>query len=116
MKVIFYQEDNGDFPVVDFMNEQSVKLRARIVRTIELLEADGHMLRMPNSKPLEDGIFELRDHDEEKNSRVLYFFFDGNEAVLTNGFIKKTQKTPRKEIALAKKRRARYLEKKKGGK
>lgn len=42
-------------------------------------------------------------------SRILYFFFVGDKAVLTNGFVKKTQKTPRKEIEKAKTYRKDYL-------
>jgi len=41
----------------------------------------------------------------------LYFFYHGREIILTNGFIKKTQKTPKKEIELAKKYRDDYLRK-----
>lgn len=41
-------------------------------------------------------------------TRILYFFFIGNKAVLTNGFTKKTQKTPKNEIELAKKYKADY--------
>ncbi|MBQ5564448.1 MAG: type II toxin-antitoxin system RelE/ParE family toxin, partial [Clostridia bacterium] len=41
---------------------------------------------------------------------VLYFFVIGKKVILTNGFIKKTQKTPKREIDLAKKYRADYLE------
>ena len=43
-------------------------------------------------------------------SRVLYFFVVGQKVILTNGFIKKTQKTPKKEITLAKKYREDYIE------
>lgn len=42
-------------------------------------------------------------------SRVLYFFVIGKQIILTNGFIKKTQKTPKSEIELAKKYRNEYL-------
>ena len=45
----------------------------------------------------------------------MYFFVVGQKAVLTNGFIKKSQKTPRKEIELAKKYRQEYLERNNGG-
>ena len=41
---------------------------------------------------------------------VLYFFYYEGTIVLTNGFVKKTQKTPPGEIALAKERRADYIE------
>ena len=64
---------------------------------------------MPYSEKLEDGIFELRAKVGSDISRVLYFFVVGRKIILTNGFIKKTQKTPKSEIELAKKYRADYL-------
>ena len=67
------------------------------------------MLRPPESKELDDGIMELRLSFGNNITRMLYFFFIGNTAVLTNGFVKKTQKTPKKEIQLAKKYRADYM-------
>lgn len=42
-------------------------------------------------------------------TRIFYFFVIGQKIILTNGFIKKTQKTPKAEIALAKKYRNDYL-------
>ena len=64
---------------------------------------------MPYSEELEDGIFELRAKVGSDISRVLYFFVVGRKIVLTNGFIKKAQKTPKSEIERAKKYRADYL-------
>ena len=64
------------------------------------------------SKFIGDGIFEIRAKQSSNITRVLYFFYIGKRIVLTNGFIKKTQKTPPEEIALAKKYRADYLERK----
>ena len=66
------------------------------------MEEYGSELREPYSKYLEDGIFELRGKVGNNISRVMYFFYVGNRIILTNGFIKKTQKTPRKELELAK--------------
>ena len=57
----------------------------------------------PYSKHLEDGIFELRAQQGNNIARTLYFFRVGQRIVITNGFIKKTQKTPKKELELAKK-------------
>lgn len=68
------------------------------------------MLREPYSKHLDDGIFELRCKVGSNITRVLYFFYYEGTIVLTNGFVKKTQKTPLGEIALAKERRADYIE------
>lgn len=76
---------------------------------IEYLGMEGRFIREPYSKNLEDGIFELRIKSGSDISRILYFFFVGDKAVLTNGFIKKTQKTPRKEIEKAKAYRKDYL-------
>ena len=41
---------------------------------------------------------------------MMYFFYVGNRIILTNGFIKKTQKTPRKELELAKQYKKDFLE------
>ncbi len=64
---------------------------------------------MPYSEHLIDGIFEIRVKSGSDISRVLYFFVIGRKFVLTNGFIKKTQKTPKNEIELAKKYRNEFL-------
>ena len=78
-------------------------------REIDLLLTNGPELREPHSKHVEDGIFELRAKQGSDIGRVLYFFFVGKKAILTNGFLKKTMKTPKREIELAKKYRQEYL-------
>ena len=83
-------------------------MKAKVLRTIDLLENNGPFLREPYSKSLGDGIFELRIKQGNDITRVLYFFFIGNKAILTNGFIKKTQKTPKNVIETAKKYREDY--------
>lgn len=108
-EIIFYTKKDGTQPVKDFLLSLETKMRAKIVRTITMLEANGYELREPLSKSLEDGIFELRAQVGNNISRVLYFFVIGKKIVLTNGFIKKQQKTPKNEIALAKKYRDDYL-------
>ena len=108
INIDFYEMPDGQSPVKDFIRSLDPKMKAKTLRTIDLLEANGPDLRGPYSAPIGDGIFELRVKQGSDISRVLYFFFIGNNAVLTNGFIKKTQKTPPGEIALAKKYRAEY--------
>ncbi len=104
----FYALPDGTEPAKDFILSLDKKMRAKIICSIELLEANGWEVREPTSKSLGDGIFELRAQFGNNISRVLYFFFIGNKAVLTNGFIKKTQKTPKNEIEKAKKYKADY--------
>ena len=65
-----------------------------------------------NDKHLSEGIFELRAKLGTDITRVLYFFYVDRHIILTNGFIKKTNKTPTKEIERAKKYRSDYLRRK----
>ena len=80
-----------------------------MLRSIQALQEMGTALRMPLSESLGDGIFELRAKVGTNISRVMYFFVIGNRAVLTHGFIKKTQKTPPRELQRAKDIRDDYL-------
>ncbi len=107
-KVEYYKKSDGTFPAEEFILSQDVKMRAKLFRLLELLELKGNDLREPYSKPLSDGIFEIRAAQGNNISRVLYFFVVGKKVILTNGFVKKSQKTPANQIALAKKYRADY--------
>ena len=107
--VIFYAKSDGSEPVKEFLDSLDIKMRAKVVRTIDILSQNGSLLREPYSKHLKDGIFELRAKVGTNISRVLYFFIMDNQIVLTNGFIKKTKKTPIAEIKKATDYRADYL-------
>ncbi|WP_296962438.1 type II toxin-antitoxin system RelE/ParE family toxin [uncultured Dialister sp.] len=93
----------------EFLDGLDIKMRQKMLRSIQALQDMGISLRMPLSESLEDGIFELRAKSGTNISRVMYFFIIGNRAVLTHGFIKKTQKTPRRELQRAKDIRADYF-------
>ena len=108
MNVIFYEKEDGTIPFVDFMATLDSGMRAKVTRALKLLQARGDTLRTPHSKELTDGIMELRITFSGNISRVLYFFIVGNTAVVTNGFIKKSQKTPSEEMQRAKRYRADY--------
>lgn len=108
----FYRKENGSCPVEQFLDSLDSKMRAKLLRTIELLQQNGNELREPYSKSLGDGIFELRVKQATDISRVLYFFVVKHKIVLTNGFVKKTQRTPIKEIDLARKYKEDYLQRK----
>ena len=96
-EIILYDTEDGRCPVQELLDSLEPKLLAKTLRTIDLLEMNGPLLREPYSKPLENGIFELRTKQGSDITRVLYFFIVGKKAVLTNGFIKKSQKTPKAE-------------------
>ncbi len=108
----FYETVDGRYPAEEFIDSQDMKMQAKIYREIDLLTEKGNALRMPHSEYLDDGIFQLCTKVGSDISRVLYFFVVENKIVLTNGFVKKTQTTPPEEIALAKKYRADYFQRK----
>ena len=114
--IIMYETEAGLLPVVDFLSSiKDDKLLAKIYRDIKLLEVSGNLLREPYSKALNNGLFELRTKQGTNISRIIYFFIVGNNIVLTNGFIKKTQKTPISEIEKALEYRKDFLKRYNGG-
>lgn len=107
-EIEYYEKSDGTYPAEEFILSQSIKMQAKIFRLLELLELKGSELREPYSRLISDGIFEIRAIQGNNITRILYFFVVGKKIILTNGFVKKTQKTPEGEIALAKKYRADY--------
>ena len=114
-EVVFYVTADGTQPVRDFLQSLDKNMRAKIYHDIKLLAENGSLLREPYSKHLNEGIFELRSQFGGDISRILYFFVVGRKIVLTNGFIKKTPKTPPTEIERAKRYRRDYLQRKEHG-
>lgn len=108
-EIVFYDKPDGSEPAKEFLLSVDDKMRARLLKIIELLAQNGTALRMPYSEYLVDGIFEIRAKVGSDISRVLYFFVIGRRIVLTNGFVKKTQKTPENEIEIARKYRNEFL-------
>jgi phage-related protein len=70
----------------------------------------GSILGMPHTRPMSDGLFELRVKGKEGIARVFYCTLIGQRIVMLHGFVKKTQKTPTKELRIAKRRMAEVRE------
>ena len=111
-EIIFYDRPDGTEPVREFLDSLDVKMRAKMVREIELLAVNGTELREPYSKAIGNGIFELRAKVGSDISRALYFFLIGQKIILTNGFIKRSNRTPPGERDKAIKYRAEYISRK----
>ena len=109
-EIIFYEKENGRKPAEEFLLDSDIKMRAKLSGLLNILQEHGNLLREPYSKSLGDGIFEIRGKIGSNVTRVLYFFYIGQKIILTNGFTKKSQKTPQNEIIMARKYRADYLE------
>ena len=79
---------------------------ADYARLIELLLEHDPDLRMPYSKALGDGLFELRAKGRKGIGRAFYCFLIGKRIVVLHAFVKKTQQTPSQDLQLARRRAA----------
>jgi phage-related protein len=81
-----------------------VDVLADYARLVELLAEHGPNLRLPHSRALGDGLFELRPRGRSGSGRAFYCFRVGKRIVIVHAFVKKTQQTPEKDMKLARKR------------
>jgi len=81
-----------------------VGILADYTRIVELLMEFGPHLRMPHSRSMGGGLFELRPRGREGIGRRLYCFVEGQRVIMLHAFIKKTQDTPAQELKIARKR------------
>jgi phage-related protein len=77
---------------------------ARFVRYAERMETYGPDLGMPHTRSMGDGLFELRLKAAEGIGRVFYCTLVGSRIMMLHQFVKKSEKTPRKELAIARRR------------
>ena len=107
--IIFYKDYFNEFFV-----KQRDKVKEKIIWTFDLIE---ELPRVPETylKHLEntDGLYEIRVQQGSDIFRIFCFFYEGQLVVLLNGFQKKDQKTPKKEIEKALKIKAEYETEKK---
>lgn len=81
-----------------------VDVLADYARLLELLMSHGPSLRLPHSRAMGEGLFELRPRGRSGSGRAFYCFLMGQRVVVLHAFIKKTPKTPDRELKLARKR------------
>ena len=106
--VEFYDLPDGKKPVEIFLDSLNKNMRSKAVASLAILAERGNTLREPYSKSIGDGLFELRIKFASDITRIFYFFYVGNKIIITNGFVKKTQKTPPNQIKLAMKYKSEY--------
>lgn len=109
-EIIFF-EINNDCPVENFLNSISnQKLKEKTLNNIAKLSEEGYRAHPSLSKYVDDGIFELRTKYGSDIDRIFYFFIFGNKIILTNSYIKKSQKMDKEEFNKAKNIRQFILE------
>lgn len=100
----FYQTDSGTEPVRDWLLDRTKKDRRAIGADIQTVEF-GWPVGMPVCRPMSEGLFEVRTTLEDKKIAGVLFCFHDGKMLLLQGFIKKSQKTPKPDLDLAKKRK-----------
>jgi phage-related protein len=100
-KIEYVELPNGKVPARDFVDSLDDKTAARIDAFVERLRTYGILMQGKFVKKLTDDIFELRVKQFDRIFRVLFFYQPGMLIVITSGFQKKTDQTPRNEITRA---------------
>jgi len=113
-EVEIYRNKRGDSPISEYLERLKIKSETskdarvklnKIVANVRLLAEHGTRIGEPVTKHLDGEIWELRPLKD----RILYFFYNGKKFVLLHYFVKKTQKTPKKEIDQAKRNMIDYI-------
>ncbi|MEW6008244.1 MAG: type II toxin-antitoxin system RelE/ParE family toxin [Candidatus Omnitrophota bacterium] len=110
----YFTTESGKAPVEEFIDSLDYSSQRKFFFKKGLLEEFGPRLPFPHAKYIGSEIYELRFEGKEGAIRVLYFFYYKNEVIFTNGFIKKSNKTPKGEKELAIERRKLFLERRGG--
>jgi len=108
--VEFYRLPNGKCPIEEFLDSLTGKQAQKVLWVLQLVEELDSVPRQYFKKLAgSEGIWEVRIQFGNDVFRLLGFFDGGSLLILTNGFVKKTPKTPPLEIALAVRRKEEYL-------
>ncbi len=101
-EIDFYQDNQGNIPVQNFICQQSAKAETKIYRHIDLLQEFGLSLGQPYVEKLTGSdVWELRIRHSSNYYRILYFAASGRRFILLHAFLKKSARTPKNEIAIA---------------
>lgn len=84
-------------------------ISASFVRIAEAMVVAGPNLGLPYTRAMGDGLFEIRAKGKEGIGRAFFCCMVGRRVVILHGFIKKTQKTPAKELGIARKRHKEFI-------
>ena len=114
-EIIFYEDKKGYSDIVSYIKELNIKSKLdktsrinlnKVIAYFDLLQKMGTRVGVPVTKHLEGEIWELRP----LKNRFLYAYYKDNKFVVLHHFVKKTQKTPRRELEIAKRKLKDFME------
>ncbi len=107
--ITYYKTSSGRVPVIDYMETQKPERIGKIRNALRLLREFGIEESQLNARKLKGkkykGLYELRID----SNRIIYFLYTGRKFVLVHGFTKKSMKTPKRELEVARKRMKDYI-------
>ena len=106
--IIFYKTENGKSPVEEFLDTLTSKQAQKVTWVLRVIRDLNQIPQEYFKKLVNTEIWEVRVKSGNNIFRILGFKDGLNFVVLTNGFQKKTQKTPKSEIELAERRMREY--------
>lgn len=107
-EIIFYKDKSGKSEIVDYLDKLKEKSvtdktarinREKILSYMKALSEYGTRIGKPFVKHIEENLWELRP----LSNRIFFFYWKDNKFVMVHHFIKKSQKTPKKELKQARK-------------
>jgi len=101
---VFFITSNGNEPVREWLLSLQKKDRLIVGTDIKTVEY-GWPIGMPTCRPMGDGLHEVRSNISGTRIARMLFFVHKNKMMLLHGFIKKTMKTPKLDLDIAKKRK-----------
>lgn len=113
--IIFYQDKSGNSEILNYLDDLAQKAETsktdrinhtKILTYLNVLAQYGTRAGQPVVKHIEGNIWELRP----LKNRIFFFYWKDNAFVLLHHFIKKTQKTPAKELEQARNKLKDFLE------
>ena len=104
-EIEYHETSRGRCPVQDFIDSLDFRSRAKVARTLDLLEQFGVKLEMPFAKHVEGDLWELRARVGTDQYRIIYFLFSGGVFILLHGFMKKTGRIAQRDLETARDRR-----------
>lgn len=110
-QIVFYADEKGMEPVIDFISKQPMAAKAEILHVLELLKQFNITLRMPYVRKIDkSGLRELRIKHGSDIYRIFFFAHKDRQFVLLHAILKKETKTPEADKVLALKRMNRLLQ------
>lgn len=112
-QVEFYFTETGELPAKEYLEETSLDVKVKLAALVKYIAEQGQLFDQRKFRQVDpkEKIYEFKP----LQYRFFSFFYEGRKIIITNGYMKKSQKISRKDLEKAKNIREDYLYRLKGG-